>query len=78
MKAKHVQVYVVLQVRYLGTTSKFDGKRVSLQCKDRAAYPLPPSIFTAEFPSDLMPNIPQITHVGIIFYISIKSCNIEQ
>ncbi len=54
----------------LGTTSKFDGNSLSLQCKDRASDPLPPSIFTAEFPSDLIWRIPYMTQVMFKIYIS--------
>ncbi len=34
----------------LGTTSKFRGNSLSLQCKDRAVYPLPPLSLQTNFP----------------------------
>ncbi len=36
-------------VTALGMESKLGENFLSLQCKDRATYPLPPSIFTEEF-----------------------------
>ena len=41
--------YAVLLV-ILGTESKLGENFLSLQCKDRGIYPLPPSIITNEFP----------------------------